>query len=63
VVERIIDAIERLKEQPRPGRPGRVAGTRELVITRTSYIAVYEIIGDSIAVVRVIHGRQRWGPD
>jgi toxin ParE1/3/4 len=63
VVERILDSIERLPDMPYIGRPGRVAGTRELVIRRTSYIAVYEVIDDVIAIVRVIHGRQLWPPD
>jgi addiction module RelE/StbE family toxin len=62
VVARILGAIERLADSPRIGRPGRVSGTRELVITRTNYLAIYEIDGDVIGVVRVLHGRQNWPP-
>jgi toxin ParE1/3/4 len=62
VIERILSALERLEEMPLIGRPGRVEGTRELVIAKTSYVAVYEITDDVIAVVRVLHGRQQWPP-
>ncbi len=62
VVERILSALERLEDMPLVGRPGRVEGTRELVIARTSYIAVYEVMDNVVAVVRVLHGRQQWPP-
>ncbi|MGB8479497.1 MAG: type II toxin-antitoxin system RelE/ParE family toxin [Acidobacteriaceae bacterium] len=35
-------------------------GTRELVIHRTPYIAVYLITDDSLRILRVLHGAQRW---
>src|SRR5437764_1785820 len=38
VIERIRTAVERLQEFPFLGRPGRVEGTRELVIAGTPYI-------------------------
>lgn len=41
VDEQIGLAVRCLVDFPESGRPGRVAGTRELVITRTSYIAAY----------------------
>jgi toxin ParE1/3/4 len=43
VDERIADAIAVLKKFPEIGRPGRIAGTRELVIHRTPYLAAYLI--------------------
>lgn len=42
------------------GRPGRVKGTRELVIVRTPYIAVYRIKKESIQIIRVFHGARLW---
>jgi addiction module RelE/StbE family toxin len=62
VDDRIRDAIWRLIEFPESGRPGRVAATRELIIARTPYIAPYEIEGDLVRVLRVIHGARIW-PD
>jgi toxin ParE1/3/4 len=44
---------------PTIGRTGRLAGTRELVISRTPYIVPYRIRGDRIEIARVLHARQR----
>ena len=60
VVERMLAALEALPDNPGIGRPGRVPGTRELVITPTGYIAVYQVTASGVAIVRVIHGRQNW---
>lgn len=57
---RIRSAISDLKMAPGVGRPGRVEGTRELVIHRTPYIAAYNISGDTIRILRLLHGAQRW---
>ncbi|MCP3417984.1 type II toxin-antitoxin system RelE/ParE family toxin [Bradyrhizobium brasilense] len=42
--------------------PGRVAGTRELVIPRTPYVASYLVDGETVRILRVLHGAQMW-PD
>jgi addiction module RelE/StbE family toxin len=42
------------------GRPGRKQGTRELVLAPLPWILVYTIGADSIDIVRVLHGAQRW---
>lgn len=63
VIERILSSLESLPEHPGMGRPGRVLGTRELVIPRTPYLAVYEVTEQGVAVVRVIHGAQNWPDD
>jgi toxin ParE1/3/4 len=60
VDDRICDQVEMLVEFPEMGRNGRVEGTRELVIQRTSYIAAYRIEGDAIRILRVLHGAQQW---
>jgi toxin ParE1/3/4 len=60
------DAIEafvgRLAGFPESGRPGRVPGTRELVVTGTPFIVVYRIEPRALVILRVLHGAQRWPP-
>lgn len=60
VAERILECVDRLQEQPLMGRPGRVRGTRELVIAGTPYIAPYRVKGDVMEMIAVFHGRQKW---
>jgi plasmid stabilization system protein ParE len=40
-----------------------MANTREFVISRTPYIAVYAVERDRIEIVRVLHGREKWPPN
>jgi toxin ParE1/3/4 len=49
-----------LPSSPEMGRPGRVPGTRELVIPRTPYIVPYRLVGNTIQVLRVFHSARRW---
>ncbi|HEV2336695.1 MAG TPA: type II toxin-antitoxin system RelE/ParE family toxin [Stellaceae bacterium] len=60
VIEQIRIAVERLREFPAIGRPGRVAGTRELVIPGTPYIVPYRIKGEIVQIITVLHSAQRW---
>ncbi len=60
VDDRIREQVEALMNFPEMGRLGRVDGTRELVIQRTPYIAVYRIAGNTVRVLRVLHGAQMW---
>lgn len=62
VDEQIGLAVRRLVDFPESGRPGRVAGTRELVIMRTSYIVAYTVTDHAIRILRILHGAQMW-PD
>jgi toxin ParE1/3/4 len=56
----LLDAVECLAELPNLGRPGRVAGTRELVVPGTPYVIPYRVQGDRLEVIAVFHGRQKW---
>lgn len=60
--DRIREATWRLIAFPESGRPGRVEGTRELVIARTPYIVPYETGGGIVRILRVIHAARMW-PD
>ena len=48
-----------LLDQPSLGRPGRVAGTREWV-AHPNYILVYDLTGECIRILRVIHAAIQW---
>ena len=56
-------AIDQLEALPHIGRPGHVPGTRELVITGTPYLAVYEVTVRAVRVLHIHHGRQNWAGD
>jgi addiction module RelE/StbE family toxin len=60
VDDRIREQVEALIEFPEMGRPGRIDGTRELIIQRTPYIAAYCIAGNTIRILRLLHGAQMW---
>ena len=59
VVQRIVAAVAMLAEQPALGRPGRVIGTRELVVTKTHYQIPYRIRADQVEILRVFHTSRR----
>ena len=62
VDERVRELVETLARFPQSGRPGRIEGTRELVISQTPYIVAYRIKGNIVRTLRVLHGSRRW-PD
>lgn len=59
VVARVLDAVAQLVEQPAIGRPGRVPGTRELVILNTRYVVPYRVRGEEVQILRVFHTSRR----
>ena len=60
VAGRIRASVDQLAEFPHMGRVGRVPGTRELVISRTPYIAAYVVDADELTILAILHGAQRW---
>jgi toxin ParE1/3/4 len=60
VVMRILLAIDLLETQPEMGRPGRVLGTRELVVPDTPFIVPYRVRHGRLELIAVFHGRQKW---
>ena len=55
-----LSQIKHLPDHPALGRPGRLAGTRELVISGTPFIVVYRIEGDAVRILHFLHGAQQW---
>jgi addiction module RelE/StbE family toxin len=60
IVSRLWLAARTLAEQPEIGRPGRVHGTRELVVADTPFIVPYRLVGSEIQILRVLHGARDW---
>ncbi len=57
--ELISERCNMLLDQPNLGKKGRVEGTRELVIHK-NYILVYDLSGDSVRILRVLHTALLW---
>jgi toxin ParE1/3/4 len=57
---RVESAVDRLSTFPESGRPGRVPGTRELIVGGTPVVVIYRVAADEIRIVRVLHGARRW---
>jgi toxin ParE1/3/4 len=62
LIEKLRRASMILGRSPRAGRRGRELGTRELVVAGTKYILIYEIVGNSVHVLRALHGARQWPP-
>jgi len=58
----IVAAVGWLTRFPDSGRPGRVPGTRELVVAQTPFVVAYRLRRDTLELLAVLHGRRRW-PD
>ena len=59
-VKHVLGMVDALAEYPAVGRPGRVPGTRELIITGTPYLIPYRVKGEAVEILRVFHGSRRW---
>ena len=54
------DSALLLGEQPNLGRPGRIPGTRELVVANLPYILPYRVRNDTVEILRVFHTVREW---
>ena len=60
MAERIREAVEYLPKQPSMGRPGRLEGTRELVVSGTPFVVIYWSRSGIIQILRLLHHARRW---
>ncbi len=60
VAKRILKAIDLLQTHAEIGRPGRMVGTRELVVPDTPYVIPYRVRRERLELIAVFHGRQKW---
>ena len=58
ILHAIMRAAESLADFSGRGRPGAVAGTRELVVRQTGHVITYRVMDPEVVVVRIRHGRQ-----
>ena len=59
MVNLITSQVKQFSTQPAMGRPGRVLGTRELVISNTHYLVPYRIKNNTVEILRVFHTSQQ----
>ena len=57
--DQIIDALRSLANNPHHARPGRVSGTRELIVHK-SYIAAYTVTEHTVTILTVRHAARLW---
>lgn len=62
IIAKIRNNLTSLATNPSLGRPGRVDGTRELVIAHFPYVAAYRLLENEIQILAIIHGARLW-PD
>lgn len=55
----IVQTVERLGYMPFLYRPGRVPGTREVVV-RPNFLVVYQVGDGVLDVLRVLHARRQY---
>jgi addiction module RelE/StbE family toxin len=62
VIGAVRDQVKVLQAHPSMGRPGRIEGTRELVIGRYPYIVAYRQTASTLEILAVVHTSRLW-PD
>ena len=60
VATRILKAIDLLAKHPEVGLPGRVMGTRELVVASTPFVIPNRVRRERLELIAVFHGHQKW---
>lgn len=61
VIGQVRKDADLLRDNPGMGRPGRIEGTRELVVSRFPYIIVYRAsVPDEVHIAAVIHSARLW---
>lgn len=60
VIKRVFDAIDYLEEHPNMGRPGRVPNTKELIVSGSPFIVIYQVHQQTIFILRILHSARKW---
>ncbi len=62
IADQIWESTQLLGRHPMAGREGRVAGTRELVISGTPFVVAHRIEKNEVRILAVLHAAREW-PD
>ena len=57
---RIFSTVELLENHPELGRPGRIAGSRELALHPLPFLLAYRVRRSKIEIVALLHGARKW---
>jgi toxin ParE1/3/4 len=60
VAQKTWNSFQLLREHPRIGRPGRVKGTREMVIPGLPYVVPYMEENGIVFILRILHSSMKW---
>lgn len=60
IITDIKKITENLAYHPFMGKPGRREGTRELVVVKTPFIVIYRVQNESVEIIRILHGAQKY---
>jgi toxin ParE1/3/4 len=60
ITNHIWETVGVLARHPAAGRKGRVAGTRELVIPGTPFVAAYRVEKNEVWILALLHGARKW---
>jgi toxin ParE1/3/4 len=60
MLDRIFSVVELLQTFPEAGRPGRIEGTREVVVAPTPFLIAYRIRRSKIEILSLLHGARKW---
>ena len=56
----LVASVDALRDHPNLGRPGRLTGTRELIVAGTPYVVPYRVLGEDLEILAFFHGARRW---
>ena len=60
IVVGLVASVDALRDHPNLGRPGRLTGTRELIVSGTPYVVPYRVLGEDVEILAVFHGARHW---
>ncbi len=60
MLDRIFSITEFLERNPEMGRPGRIATTRELILSPLPFLLAYRLRRNEIEILALLHGARKW---